>query len=633
MAVDTRVKKGIKILFKKVLIPNFHKFINKFIKERTQLKFKGDGPSIFVSQHPMPKMYDYQMVYGVGFLYNIFKYDGRTLTRAQFELDVPNIKLVLLASFFHESAHLVFSDMKREAYTTITDITRPDGTVVPKNFVTYMVQNLWNVIEDIVIERAMAYRYRSSKERRGAPDEKSLGSILIKNREFIIGPGAADYVDRDDFTSLLNYLLCKLSLRSAFTKNNNFFDTHKENKEFVDKFLLEKDGVKRVDIAIEYVKWILSTDLDISTGAGDGVNPFPDPSGKTSTSPKKVPSASALPMPGGTKSSSSEDEEVEEDDTDDKDKDEDEDEEEIPSDNEAIDNDLPEDIFGDLNDPMFDWSIHRELDLKNICKDIDLSRIKLIEEEMADVSEQLVYYFQMLIEKSRPSYITDIQTGSSLNLPAINRGERLNIFKELIDRSKSNISGIVLLCDNSGSMSGLKSVLLQKAVVAMSLMMNKLKIDNAVYAFSDQEDNNIVTYKLKGFEDDYDTETVKNTFNLLSTQTFDIVRSHIYAEDATTFHGNEDGYHIEYLSRMLLRTNFDNKIFIVFSDGMPMSDHLVKAPVNSYGNEIKYIGVGLVDSSVKKFYANHKVFSKLEHLEYLPEWLGNLLLSLLNVEG
>lgn len=632
MKVTRAVQKSLYIVFKKFLKPNFHRTIGKFVKDYTELIFKGKEDGIYCSLSKT-KGYKFAITYGVGFIYRVFKLENRNVSKKEFLDLIPKLKIVLLGTYFHEVAHLIFTAMENEKISSLPILER-DGKKIPQAQLLHQLFNAW---EDIVIESAMAYRYRSSLERRGGFDPNSVGSYLRENRDFVMQDMMTNYVDNvNTYQSLVAYTLLKMSYGKKFVGTNKFFDAHPENKDYMLKFLAERNADKRIDVIIEYWNWLLTTEI-ILPEISEDENPIPGSMGGKSTSvgkSKALPKGSMVPDPteesGGTPSPSGEVEKGEEDEEENGDGEIDSGTESGDEDDgggEVIDNNYEpdDDLFDELNDNDFDWSIHEEYDLNSANLEVDVSDLHKIRDKMSRISEELASYFILLKERNKPDYFGNLQSGSSLDMSAVRKGERLNVFKEMIDRSNDKVSGIVLLCDNSGSMAGDKADLLQLGVIAMSEMMNKLNIKFSVYAFSDMETSKNVTFKLKSFTDNYDDPNILNNFNVIGYKTY---RKVVDDVPHPLFHGNEDGYHIEYLSRMLEKEQLDNRIMIVFSDGYPYKKDLIHKAIARHKN-IHYIGIGLCHAAVSKYYKEHKVFKNEKSLELLPSYLGELLLRLI----
>jgi hypothetical protein len=592
MYVSELVLKNLKIVFKKFFVPTFHKTINKFVKDPTALEFNGAGDTVYCTLGT--GRYLYKIVYGVIFIYRHLKFvDRKDISTKDFIASMPKLKVLLLGTYFHEIGHLVFSWMKLKEVLEKLPEVEVDGKKVPA--APYVLQ-LFNVLEDIVIDEAMRTRYRSVRERRGAYDPNSVGSFLRANRELVLEDSIGKYKDDpiNTFNGLLGFLLLKLSFPKKFAGTNTFFSAHPENLDYVLRFLKERKALNRLKIAIEYWNWLLTAGIILPPPGDVDENPFGSPSDKAGPISKPVPSKVGKSLEGELdldgKSS-----EVSDDKSDPRDKGVsdslgDPEEDDSKSESEAISPEdvKDDDIFDELTDRDFDWSIHREVNMNDYNIPVDIKQLETLRAKVSSISEDLASYFLLLKERSKPKYLGYLRSGSSLDVYAVKHGEKMSVFKELIAHKKDKLSGIVLLCDNSGSMDHLKSQLLLLGVLAMSDMMFSLDIPFAVYAYSDQETIMNNSIKVKGFDDNYGDPSIFNHFNILSRNTVGLVSRYL---PCPTFHGNRDGYHIEYVSRMLENKPWDNKIVIIFSDGEPIFPADVPLALNRHPN-IHYIGIG-----------------------------------------
>ena len=628
MAIDSKVRKRLKLLIERFLKPNIYKTLNKFLPvgKTAKILFKESVESIYCVKNTSGYN-DYTIMFGINFLYKVFNYENRKETLKEFKQNLPNLKLVMIGTYFHEVGHLVFTDMEDRRIGSLPPLERDGKTYA----VASIAHDLFNILEDIVMEHSMSVRYKSSIEKRGGVDDNSLGSILKRNRKFIVSPSLKDYKDEEHIGSLLNYLLLKLSLPKDFIGTNKFFDDHIENKEYVNKFLKERNGTKRIDILLEYWNWLMTTDIkfpetnfenpmDTGTeGSSLGSKPKKASSGTPSlggASDKGEDEGEGEGESGGSSSGGATDSAPEAEDT--------SEEPAVETINEYID----DDIFAELSDDEIDWSQHRVVDLKNYNFPLNDHYIEEVSKRVSELTQSLLYYFSMLRERNKPKYLSGLITGSKLDMGRITRGEKLRVFKEKLSHQSSQITGITLLCDNSGSMRREKSELLQLGVVAMSDMMTKLNIPFSVYAFSDYDSNTYAnTFVLKEFDDDYNNPLIRNHFNMLSSKHYEFMQEQL--EGYYMFNGNRDEFHVDYLCRKLRSAKLDNKILIVFSDGMPYESYKLKNIVKR-NLDINIIGVGLCSGAVKEFYRNYRVFNDEEELENLPEFLGSLLLDLIN---
>ena len=621
MAIDKKVRKRLYLLIERFLKPNIYKTLNKFLPvgKTAKILFKESVPSIYCVKNTSGYN-DYTIMFGIDFLYKVFNYENRTETFKEFKQNLPNIKLVMIGTYFHEVGHLVFTDMEDRRIASLPPLERDGKTYA----VASLAHDLFNILEDIVMEHSMSVRYKSSIEKRGGVDDNSVGSILKRNRKFIISPSLKDYKDEEHLGSLFNYLLLKLSLPKDFIGTNKFFDDHIENKEYVNKFLKERNGTKRIDILLEYWNWLMTTDIKFPETNFE--NPMDSGTEGSSLGSKPKKSSSGTPSLDGDSDKGEGEGEGESDGATDP-APEGEDTSEEPT-VETINEYIDDDIFAELSDDEIDWSQHRVVNLKNYNFPLNDHYIEEVSKRVSELTQSLLYYFSMLRERNKPKYLSGLITGSKLDMGRITRGEKLRVFKEKLSHQSGQITGVTLLCDNSGSMLGYKSELLQLGVVAMSDMMTKLNIPFSVYAFSDYDSNTYAnTFVLKEFDDDYNNPLIRNHFNMLSSKHYEFMQEQV--EEYNMFYGNRDEFHVDYLCRKLRSARLDNKILIVFSDGFPYESYRLKNIVQR-NLDINIIGVGLCSDAVKKFYRNYRVFNDEKELENLPEFLGSLLLDLIN---
>ena len=297
MAVSVTVKKALKIVYKRVLLPNFNKTIGVFIKEPTFLSVDEDN-SIYCSLSSKPG-YKYRINFGMGVVYNVFDLNNTSVGKAKFKSMLPDLKTVFLGAYFHEVGHLVFTAMSDTRIAKLPAISFKGHTIAQSPF----VHLLFNILEDQVIEYSMRTKYKSRLERSGGVDPRSVGSLLSGNREIILKESVSKYEDvPNSFFALCDFLLLRLSFPKTFTGVNSFYDAHPENKDYVLRFLKERDATKRIDIVLEYWAWLLTSDMEILVGGPSIASRMPSSSAGTgvggiSKAPSKAPAAAGESKP------------------------------------------------------------------------------------------------------------------------------------------------------------------------------------------------------------------------------------------------------------------------------------------------------------------------------------------------
>lgn len=248
---------------------------------------------------------------------------------------------------------------------------------------------------------------------------------------------------------------------------------------------------------------------------------------------------------------------------------------------------------------------------------------------------------RFLISRDRvfyvPGYKSGRLTGSQLFKLYSNND---NIFSRKTEVSAKN-AAVTLLIDLSGSMSGNKVKIASASAYALADCLHNLKIPFECLGF--YNDGAIDRSKIKDAADGWieflktiDRNIENKVVNKKSISTTIIFKSfnetfsninRMYLCHASKgvigMLNNEDSTHVKVaLERLSVRPE-NKKLLIVFSDGQPhfsegndnscsMLKKLVSNAKSDYGVDV--FGVGIQDSSVRRFYENNQVVSNLEEL-------------------
>lgn len=222
--------------------------------------------------------------------------------------------------------------------------------------------------------------------------------------------------------------------------------------------------------------------------------------------------------------------------------------------------------------------------------------------------------------------------GSSLARLAATRDDR--VFYSRHESTTKDVA-VSLVVDMSGSMSGSKIHTAAAASFALSSVLDRLKISHEVICFTtntnskdygkrreemyESEKKHGVKYSrtenlympiVKGYEERVNTET-KQRFGFLP--------------HSGSMCNNIDGESIEIAARRLLSRKEKGKIMMVLSDGSPAGHgdrgalewHLKEVVKNIEKSKVNIIGIGIEDSSVKRFYSKHIVINDVNELPSL----------------
>jgi len=183
-----------------------------------------------------------------------------------------------------------------------------------------------------------------------------------------------------------------------------------------------------------------------------------------------------------------------------------------------------------------------------------------------------------------------------------------SVFKKRVSKMDKD-TAILILTDNSGSMSGNKFAHAAKAgiLLANALMKSRVPVELASFSEVSQGPLSII---VKPF-----SETTIKEDELTSR----------YAACAGHLEQNSDGESILWAANRLMKRDESRKVLIVLSDGSPC------AYAGGYGEEVAYTkqvistiedhspieiyGVGIMDDNVKKFYKEYTVIKHATELE------------------
>ncbi|WP_354734613.1 cobaltochelatase CobT-related protein [Acinetobacter nosocomialis] len=238
--------------------------------------------------------------------------------------------------------------------------------------------------------------------------------------------------------------------------------------------------------------------------------------------------------------------------------------------------------------------------------------------------------------RSKSSWEAGLRRGklNSASLARLAAGKDDRVFRKRIDSTTKDVA-VSLVIDMSGSMSGSKIHTAAAAAYALSNVLDRLKIAHEVICFTTHTDSstyyerrkltreaeekygieysryeNLYMPIIKGYNERINTET-KQRFGWLP-------HSGLMAN-------NIDGECVEIAARRLMARKEAGKIMMVLSDGSPAGSgdwhaleyHLKEVVKNVEKSNVKVIGIGIQDHSVKKFYDKHVVIDSVEELPSL----------------
>lgn len=219
--------------------------------------------------------------------------------------------------------------------------------------------------------------------------------------------------------------------------------------------------------------------------------------------------------------------------------------------------------------------------------------------------------------------------GSSLAKLAAGRDDR--VFRKRIDSTTKDVA-VSLVVDMSGSMSGSKIHTAAAAAYALSNVLDRLKISHEVICFTTNNDYKTYHARLEKIQEAEKKYGVKySRYENLYMPIIKGYNERINTETKQRFGwlphsgmmaSNIDGESVEIAARRLMGRKEAGKIMMVLSDGSPagsgscaaLESHLKEVVKSIEKSKVNVIGIGIQDSSVKKFYDKHVVIDSVEEL-------------------
>ena len=556
---------------------------------------------------------------------------------------IPGIVSAFYALDYHEIGHVKFTDMVCKA---IVEYKNPE-------YIGFM-HNLFNILEDYVIEENMRYFVEERY-----PNEVSPKEFFNYMKKQLFFPKAAEYEEAETASSFLNYLLLLLRVGKKNIKNTNrIFD--KYQKDLLPRMmevLNEEDPTERIYKTISLGEWMIEniTELDFKSqtpeetisgsmaGSGSGMaRPSKGQSGLGSGLGSALGGAAnggGKGHEGGneppTGESENEEEEKEEDEEekssstgsksnssgsgseeDEDEEDEEEEEDGDPVDPENVDvNDEPFEVFDDNNyECDHQWVVAKDdieiKDLNGLTEAVD-AKIDLFKDCIVDISK----LFKLFKDRVKPR-VEEGHTRGRLNIRRVMNDERIDgcdtrLFNQRIKKGMDTDVIVSQLVDLSGSMSGGKSEAASTAAAAVAQACEYSGVPFECNGFVYDGQHGSVTVNIKSFEDSF--EKSKPYFGLLDNSLGNKFNTH---GTVNLFWSNQEEDNIYHIWKKLQKKPNKNKLLIVLCDGATCGSrqtlHDIVEQVRNSG--IRVVGVGIQDHDVEGIYPETKVFKTLDEL-------------------
>ena len=546
---------------------------------------------------------------------------------------------------YHEIGHLLFTDM---VSNDIWDYKDKD--------LVFFISSLANIVEDFVIENyGMGRKF---------PFTKKYFAFLVKTT---FDPSVPSYSDHGDMQSFLSYLLLKLrcgKLLKSNGKTNGVWDANEAQlKPLLLACINEADAHQRMLNCIKMAEWLVANVTSVNWKS-----PQPDPSSVSGvgsmgssvtgsgvpgglasnpTSPRRKASGTAGSNGNqavGQSSSGSGSSNISNDDNVGKDKGEFDPASagdlDSTNDGEYADDydpnyDIPIEDLQDVNESMSSIlggdDEHVWIDAKSyyIPNDFVKDEINNLITSESDVSNGIRIAFNKFTAHIKPRFNGGFHSGR-LDTRAVIRQQvggipDTRLFMRRVPRGLAPDVAFSILCDNSGSMSGNKSYVTTRAMIAFAKACDMCRLPCEINLFVDGSVNATIT--LKDFDDSF--ESSKQFFgiahsNLVNNYTFD-------SYNIPSFSGNIDEVNLFHVWNRFKKNPHKDKVLIVISDGMTCGStqdlsNLVKK-IESEGCYV--IGIGIQSKAVLKVYPHVKIFDSAESLDDLPAFMSNMVMNIM----
>lgn len=558
----------------------------------------------------------YRIVFGGGMLREALELADSATPMSIAKAKFGDAVKVFKGLYYHEIGHLRY-----------TDLTCDDILKYPVDNERWSLHQLFNVLEDIVIER-----FGMVKD---FPYTKRYFTFLEDN---IFTKQMAHYKDDGSAGQFFNFLLLRMRMGKAFTGTCQLFTDHETDMlSYIKSVLGEPNGRERIKKTIVFFDYLKSLGLKMDIPEGQKIatsnSPFGSPAaggsggkgkaGKgalspTSTSPdgsgvdeaaggSKAGGSPSGGGAGGTNSGSSG--KMTEEDLD------------LEADAPVVENDC----YESFNQVLYsDEQPHVFYDMSYFQPDgTALSMVEALISMVNPQANQIATVIKTYQSRNRLRYHSGKSSGR-LHVQSAIAGKPVNIFKKKERIGLMPDLAISVLCDNSGSMGGTKSEICTQAMLSLAVACSKCGVPLEVNAFTESHQDGVSTFRIKRFKDTF--ENSKKYFGITSYE------CHVhYDTPLDTFSGNTDEVNLYNVWQEFRKQPWRDKVMIVISDGYTCGStadlrHVVEA---MEADGIYVLAVGVCTDAVKQCYNNYKMFGSTTELEQFPAWLGGVLTNLI----
>lgn len=525
----------------------------------------------------------------------------------------------------HEASHIYVSDMKSR---DIVDYPKPEYR--------FHLHNLANIEEDIVGEATMGECIPEA------------GDAFEMGNEHIYKPQADTYTDKGTAGDFYQWLLLMSRLGKSTVKGRNaVYEKYPEIEDMWIDILMTAHSTTRLRAAVAFGEWLVENVPEIdwasappteersghgdSTGMGDAVGKAAadkvrggDPV-DTEGGPGDGPGASdgADGDSGDSGGCDSDDEAPGKGATEEKGADE-----KVAAPKTEF---KPTDeIRETVESGIWDGYLHEFV----VAKDeytYDPKVIDKLNEQIATFEEparETAAYLKLFQGRRKPRKLTGFTRGK-LDVGAAMRSEaksdgNTKLFQQIRPNGISPDLAVICVGDNSGSMSGDKSVLCSRGILTLAQACDWANVPCSVWCFtktSDSPSGTSVSILEKDFDDSF--ESAKPYFAINDSG---LIRYLTAARRIPTFAGNSEEVNLFHIWKEKLQKKCKHRTRVMFV----LCDGATTGSVDTLRNVVKQIeedgiiviGIGIMCSEVASIYPKHKLFHSQKELEeQLPQYL------------
>lgn len=554
---------------------------------------------------------------------------------------VQDTDKAISALMYHELGHVLFTDMRDTSILDYKD----------KKYVGFLAQ-LFNIIEDPIIEGLMCEYCRRKFPKDKNPRE--YFDFIIKR---IFCNKAVKFQPQNDAASFMNYMLLRLRLGAANVPEHPIFTKYEGDiiPQIVEIFRT-RNATERLKKIVKFGEWMIANikELDFSNQRKDE-HPT---TGSMSGAPGSIGGGNGGSSRGGN-SQGGEDGQEEQGGSQSKEWDGGNEsrgqDKEGETDKDSVLNGMAQniqngigatpmqkaegggisgngstlgtgmDVQGRYDDvaeilasPTFKNTPHSFYDAENefIVQNPELfEEIENMIKDNKDLEKEISKYLNLIHQRKKPKLASGFTSGR-LNMKEAMQNElkdgcNLKIFNRVGDQKPGANLCVSVLCDNSGSMSGQKSEIAARAVLALAQACEWSDIPFEVNSFTSSY-SEAITVRQKRFD-----QKLKEAKPFLGINSYHCCEKLSSSVNVGTFNGNKEEINIHYIAKELQGRREKTKLLIVLCDGETCgSKAALKQEVTQAESQgIVVIGIGIMDTAVQQSYQNNKVFKSIEDLK------------------